>query len=165
MSAKTLIPCCSARVWFRSTASVTTCRKSISMAFSKTGPDCIFESCITSCTKLESRFDSLERFWANRFAVSGSSIESSIASAKRLIAPIGVFSSWETLATKSLLVSSKRFDSVRSSTSKITKSLPKWAARALSQMVFLLAPDSISTSRSITSCCSRASSTRFTKDE
>ena len=51
------------------------------------------------------------------------------ASARRPMAPIGVFSSWLMFATKSRRTSSRRYDSVRSSASRSTKRVPSRATR------------------------------------
>ena len=61
-----------------------------------------------SWTRAASRADSLCMRLANRRTASGSSADDSSASASSEMAPTGVFSSWETLATKSLRISSVR---------------------------------------------------------
>ena len=72
------------------------------------------------CTSRDSRSDSVSIRPANRRTASGSSAASRTASASSLIAPTGVFSSWETLATKSRRTVSTRRSRVRSSTSAST---------------------------------------------
>ena len=59
-------------------------------------------------TRSASRADSTPIRPAKRRTASGSSAASSTASASSEIAPIGVFSSWLTLATKSRRVASMR---------------------------------------------------------
>ena len=61
---------------------------------------------------------------------SGSSAASWTASASRVSAPIGVLSSWETLATKSRRIASTCFSRVRSSASTRTSRLLSAATRA-----------------------------------
>ena len=68
---------------------------------------------------------------------SGSSAAWSSASASRLTAPIGVFSSWLMLATKSRRTSSSRCASVRSSASSSTKRVPSRATRTSRRSVRL----------------------------
>ncbi len=68
---------------------------------------------------------------ANRVTASGSSAASCTASASRLSAPTGVFSSWETLATKSRRIDSTRRSRVRSSTRASTSRLLSGATRAV----------------------------------
>ena len=82
-------------------------------------------------TSLPSRSDSVNIRSAKRRTASGSSAASCIASESRRIAPTGVFSSWETLATKSRRTSSTRFSRVRSSTSASTSREPSGATRAV----------------------------------
>ena len=88
-----------------------------------------------SCTSAASRPDSLCMRLANRRTASSSSAEDSSASASREMAPTGVFSSWDTLATKSLRISSVRVISVRSSASSRMYSSPSMAARTCTMMV------------------------------
>ena len=83
------------------------------------------------CTSLVSRALSVCIRPENRVTASGSSAASCTASASRLSAPTGVFSSWETLATKSRRIASTRRSRVRSSTSASTSRLLSGATRAV----------------------------------
>ena len=67
---------------------------------------------------------------ANRTTASGSSFASSTASASRFSAPIGVLSSWLTLATKSRRIASTRCTWVRSSARTTTSRDVSGATRA-----------------------------------
>ena len=82
------------------------------------------------CTSRLSRSLSIRIRPENRCTASGSSAASATASASRISAPIGVFSSWLTLATKSRRIASTRRSLVRSSTSTSTSRLPSGATRA-----------------------------------
>ena len=84
-----------------------------------------------SCVIRARRSDSLVSRFANRRTCSGSSAAASSASASRPTAPIGVFSSWLMLATKSRRTSSRRYDSVRSSASSSTYRVPSRATRTM----------------------------------
>ena len=81
-------------------------------------------------TKRVSRSLSVRIRAENRCTASGSSAASPTASASRLSAPTGVFSSWLTLATKSRRIASTRRSRVRSSTRTSTSLLPSGATRA-----------------------------------
>ncbi len=81
---------------------------------------CSRDSSISSCTSRPSRCPSCCIRLANRRTAVGSSAASCTASASRLSAPTGVFSSWLTLATKSRRTASSRRDSVTSSSSSAT---------------------------------------------
>ena len=83
-----------------------------------------------SCTRRVSRVDSTCIRRAKRATASGSSWASSTASASRARPPTGVFSSWETLATKSRRISSSRRAWLRSSTRSRTWAEPSGATRA-----------------------------------
>ena len=83
------------------------------------------------CTSRVSRALSVCIRPANRVTASGSSAASCTASASRFSAPTGVFSSWETLATKSRRIASTRRSRVRSSTSASTSRLLSGATRAV----------------------------------
>ena len=72
------------------------------------------------CTSRDRRSDSVSIRPAKRRTATGSSAASHAASASSLIAPTGVLSSWETLATKSRRTFSTRRSRVRSSTSAST---------------------------------------------
>ena len=82
-----------------------------------------------------------------RCTASGSSDASATASASTVRAPIGVFSSWLTLTTKSFRIASSRRSRVRSSTSTSTSWLPSGATRALTYWVAPSRPRTISRSR------------------
>ena len=81
---------------------------------------CSRDSSMISWVMRARRSASLVSRLAKRRTWSGSSAAWSSASASRLTAPIGVFSSWLMLATKSRRTSSSRYDSVRSSASSST---------------------------------------------
>ena len=81
---------------------------------------CNRDSSMSSRTNRPSRLPSRCMRCAKRATVSGSSAASSTASASSVSAPTGVFSSWETLATKSRRTASKRWASVTSSSSSTT---------------------------------------------
>lgn len=85
---------------------------------------------MSSCTRLVSRVASICIRPANRSTASGSSEASMTASESRDSAPVGVLSSWLTLATKSRRTASMRRASVRSSTSSSTSREPSGATRA-----------------------------------
>ncbi len=74
------------------------------------------DSSMICCTSRDRRSDSVSIRPANRRTATGSSAASHTASASSLIAPTGVLSSWETLATKSRRTVSTRRSRVRSST-------------------------------------------------
>ena len=74
------------------------------------------DSSMICCTRRDRRSDSVSIRPANRRTATGSSAASHTASASSLIAPTGVLSSWETLATKSRRTVSTRRSRVRSST-------------------------------------------------
>ena len=84
---------------------------------------CSRDSSMICCTSRVSRSLSVCIRPANRVTASGSSAASCTASASSLIAPTGVFSSWDTLATKSRRIASTRRSRVRSSTSASTSRL------------------------------------------
>ncbi len=83
------------------------------------------------CTSRESRSLSVSIRWANRSTASGSPLASATASASSLIAPTGVFSSWDTFATKSRRTASTRRSRVRSSTRASTSRELSGATRAV----------------------------------
>ena len=92
---------------------------------------CSRDSSMICWTSRVSRWLSVCMRPANRVTASGSSAASCTASASRLSAPTGVFSSWDTLATKSRRIASTRRSRVRSSTSASTSRLLSGATRAV----------------------------------
>ena len=92
-----------------SSSTLTTAGSSLSVSF------CRRDRSMICCTRRVSRSLSPCMRPANRTTASGSSFASATASASRLSAPIGVLSSWLTLATKSRRMASTRCASVRSS--------------------------------------------------
>ena len=95
-------------------ASTNSSTSTMSISGSFSAP-CSRDSAISSLTMLPSRVDSVTIFSPKWCTDAGSSADSSSASASRLSAPTGVFSSWLTLATKSRRVASIRACSVSSS--------------------------------------------------
>ena len=89
------------------------------------------ESSMICWTIRESRSLSVSIRRAKRSTASGSSEASATASARSLIAPTGVFSSWDTLATKSRRTASTRRSRVRSSTRASTSRELSGATRAV----------------------------------
>ncbi|SQC38004.1 Uncharacterised protein [Rothia kristinae] len=104
---------------------------------------------MTSCTRAVSRSDSLCRRRVKWRTASSSPAAESMASASRRTAPTGVFSSWETLATKSVRIAWARVISVRSSASSRMYSSATGAMRTLRMSTERpVAPREISTVRS-----------------
>ena len=100
--------CCSASTWRRSTASLSTSSMSTTSGSTSGLSACSRDSSMIWPTRSVSRADSTPIRPANLRTAVGSSAASSTASASSEIAPIGVFSSWLTLATKSRRVCSIR---------------------------------------------------------
>ena len=116
----TEIEACSAASRVRSRASATMSATSISVAPGIGSAPCTRDSSISSPTSFASRPPSCWMRAAKRCTASGSSAASWIASASRVSPPTGVFSSWETLATKSRRTLSSRRCSLSSASSRQT---------------------------------------------
>ena len=130
----------------RSTALSTTALMSTGPGFSSGSSPCSRDSSMISLTSRLSRDASTRIRSENRCTASGSSAASDTASASRISAPTGVFSSWLTLTVKSRRIASSRRSRVRSSTRTSTNWLPSGATRALTNCVAPSRPRTISRS-------------------
>ena len=145
----------------RSSASFTSASVDTRVPRAITSADCSRDSSIISRTSAESRCDSRRSLPVKYSIACGSSDASSIASASRPIAPTGVFSSCETLATKSLRTRCTREISVRSSASTSMYSSPTGATR---RSMTSVSPSPRSTSTSCSTKIPRCRTVRIISD-